>query len=621
MPHISGRSKSAELAQAKPFGTITGMGGSYGSIHVRTADTAPVRVALESISRDAGTKFLLSPAIDGWVSVFPEGNGQDMEISARLAKLVVAPVIHLVVHDDDVLAYQFYEGGELVDAYNSCPDYFGGEPADRGGVVERLNSILPDAAKRKALAKLLSAERFTFEVERLQKLTDLLGLPNAVTAYEYLQDGEREGIRQWKQFIHIPDPKAEQVAKRAAKAKAKAEFGRLAEDGLLIFEKLGGKTAHPLFSTSPVWCLDPVGSDVLVAWSGSPIGHASPTPVERINPRTGATTPTKLFVPDKVHCLAASPTSRWLAAGCASGEWKAQVWNIESGELAFEIPQARAVEQVCFSRDGETLFAISEKTLTIASLSRPGSVETVGLPDAAKAMVVHPAGEHLAVECAGMVALVHLPTRKMATLIWIPEPPGPMRDVMEFGAAHMAGKHQEMLARFVPASELEAHKEQAARHWLPKQNVCSLSFGQTGNYLFCGTTKGVCVLDWVKALATSNQQSLEPTAFVPAETILRDDGTPDLQLIRAVPIDSVARRILFAGLEAKIRFANISDNRTGDLLVPPAPTSFFKLELSPDRSALVGTAIELPRERSKPALPRFQVWNYPALCRAAGLDS
>jgi len=596
------------------------MGGSYGSIHVRTTDTAAVRVALECISRNTGTKFLLAPAIDAWVSVFPQGNGQDMEVSARLVETVVEPLIHVVVHDDDVLAYQFYEGGKLVDAYNSCPDYFGGEPADRGGVVERLNSILPDAAKRKTLAELLSMKRFTFEVERLQKLTELLGLPNAVTAYEYLQDGEQEGIRQWKQFIHIPDPKAEQLAKRAAKAKANAEFGRLAEDGLLVFERIGGKTAHPLFSTSPVWCLDPVGSDVLLAWSGSPIGAALPTPVERINPRTGATIPTKLLVPDKVHCLAASPTRRWLAAGCASGEWKAQVWDIESGELAFEIPQARVVEQVCFSRDGETLLAISERTLTLVSLGSPECVETIELPDVAKAMVLHPAGEHLVVECAGMVALVHLPTRTVTTLIWIPEPPGSVRDLMEFGAAQMAGEHLDMLARFVPAAELEAHKAQAVRHWLPKQNVSCLSFGQSGKYLFCGTTNGVCVLDWAKALATPSQQPFEPTAFVPAETIVRDDGTPDFQRIRAVPIDSVARRILFAGLEAKIRFANISDNRTGDLLVPPAQTAFFKLELSPDRSALVGTAFGATSERNKPAQPRFQIWNYPALCRAAELD-
>jgi hypothetical protein len=62
------------------------MGGFYGSIHVRSENKEAVRAALEEVSRDLGTKFLLAPLIDGWISAFPEDNGQNPRTSAALAE-------------------------------------------------------------------------------------------------------------------------------------------------------------------------------------------------------------------------------------------------------------------------------------------------------------------------------------------------------------------------------------------------------------------------------------------------------------------------------------------------------------------------------------------------------
>ena len=54
----------------------------------------------------------------------------------------------------------------------------------------------------------------TFEGEDAsEQFAGLLNLPNAMTAYEYLQDGERDGIEKWKQFIHVPDLAPEREAK------------------------------------------------------------------------------------------------------------------------------------------------------------------------------------------------------------------------------------------------------------------------------------------------------------------------------------------------------------------------------------------------------------------------
>src|SRR5215469_11670620 len=100
------------------------MGAFYGSIHVRTEDSAPVQQALEELAKEADCRFLLGPALSGWVSVFPNKAGQNDQISAKVAKGLRNEIFHFIVHDDDIFCYFFYRDGQLIDRYNSCPDYF-----------------------------------------------------------------------------------------------------------------------------------------------------------------------------------------------------------------------------------------------------------------------------------------------------------------------------------------------------------------------------------------------------------------------------------------------------------------------------------------------------------------
>ena len=329
------------------------MGGHYGSIHFRTDDVPAVRTALEQVSRESKTKFLLAPLMAGWITAFPEKNGQDFRVSEKLAEKIQYPFLHCTVHDDDVFAYQFFEKGKLADQYNSCPEYFGGEPEPKGGDVSKLKAILPEAKQQAALKKILEADGYTFEQERFEQVAALLHLPNAVSAYEYLQDGERDGIKQWKEFIHIPDLTAERAAKRAAKAAAKAKMKQMAKDGLLVMETLGQKTEHQLFHTSPVWCIDPKTSEVLIVWNGSPMGLATPVRVFRINSRTGEKTDTNAELNGHVGCMTKNPINDLIAVNDVSGT---QLLDLSDGKLVAEFPPVPDVKQVCFSKDGKTLF-------------------------------------------------------------------------------------------------------------------------------------------------------------------------------------------------------------------------------------------------------------------------
>jgi hypothetical protein len=216
------------------------MGAFYGSIHIRTENSDAVRKALEDVAKEADCRFLLGPALNGWISVFPNNAGQGDQISVEIAKRLPYDMFHLIVHDDDIFAYYFYRDGRLIDHYNSRPDYFSKvsdeEKQKSRGRPELFQDLLREPESLSKLNTLLVAKRFSFEQERMAEFVELLGLSNALSSYEYLQSGERDDIKGWKQFVHIPDLTAEKAARRAVQAKIRAEKKRLQKEGVLLTE-------------------------------------------------------------------------------------------------------------------------------------------------------------------------------------------------------------------------------------------------------------------------------------------------------------------------------------------------------------------------------------------------
>ena len=86
-------------------------------------------------------RLLVGPLLGGWVGAYPNGGGQNPEVAAAIAARLASDLLYLGVHDDDILR----------------------EPE-------------------------------TFMSERLAALAKILGIENAVTSYECLKDGDRDGI-------------------------------------------------------------------------------------------------------------------------------------------------------------------------------------------------------------------------------------------------------------------------------------------------------------------------------------------------------------------------------------------------------------------------------------------
>src|SRR5215218_3846199 len=133
------------------------MGAFFGSIHVRTADVELVKAGLLKFCADTKNRFLASPCIGGWIGIYPNNHGADFDVSAALAREFGAPVLHCMVHDDDVFTYRFYHLGNLLDEYSSFPGCFD-EAIDRdtppaGGNIALLENLLPLSGKGDELRK------------------------------------------------------------------------------------------------------------------------------------------------------------------------------------------------------------------------------------------------------------------------------------------------------------------------------------------------------------------------------------------------------------------------------------------------------------------------------------
>jgi len=182
------------------------MGSFYTNITLRTTESAAVVAALRSGKRTA----LVSPPVSGCTVVYDrECEDQDLEVLNGLASSLAAtlrcPALAVLVHDDDVLIYTLHEDGELVDEYNSAPEYFesGEFGPPEGGDAERLSRVFGGGDVAKA-EEVLRAERagdrdegYVFESERHQALVEAIGLPMLAvsTGFNYIEAGELpEGV-------------------------------------------------------------------------------------------------------------------------------------------------------------------------------------------------------------------------------------------------------------------------------------------------------------------------------------------------------------------------------------------------------------------------------------------
>ena len=158
------------------------------NMQFRTSDEGAVRTALERRAT-AGRHIL--PAKGGWVSVYEELASQQDEARIRdlagsISRDLRAVGIAFLVHDSDIACYWLFDGGRLLDEYNSCPDYFDDDPSDQptGGQPKVLLPFCRAGVREDDLAAILSGQP-VFADDIVGQLADALGIDSERALSDY----------------------------------------------------------------------------------------------------------------------------------------------------------------------------------------------------------------------------------------------------------------------------------------------------------------------------------------------------------------------------------------------------------------------------------------------------
>jgi len=189
------------------------MGAFYTNISLCGPSQEIVADSLRRRDREA----YVSPSIGGALVVYDrECEEQNQEIMARLtselSKELQCPALVILIHDDDILWYQLYEKGKLVDEYDSCPSYFDPEAelsSPVGGNAETLCSTFggEDISAVEYILRRSSFEDdgYTFATERHIDLARAAGLPqfSVGCGYDSIEYGELPDGLEKEQLVSV----------------------------------------------------------------------------------------------------------------------------------------------------------------------------------------------------------------------------------------------------------------------------------------------------------------------------------------------------------------------------------------------------------------------------------
>ncbi len=455
----------------------------------------------------------------------------------------------------------------------------------------------------------------------------MLGLPNTAYAYEYLQGGETDGVQQWKKFIHVPDLTAEKSAEKAEAQKERAEFKRLQRDRVLLVDQVAERSGNKHSYKKPYWSVESKTSSVVFTWKDVMSASLRNSAWLRFSGPNWHAEAWQRLPLENADSLAFSPSGSWVAIQTRSS---IGMWNLREDQMVSQTRLAGNIVKMSFTPDDNWLIVILQRHPFPVQLHRialrqglSGAVVEQRRP--LQTISLHPDGRMAAaVDSFGILVVVDVGSMRIVNQTWIREQ-SPLLPESIRGAIVTDATEKTMggLQNRLSTSELEQYNQDLNRHFLPKEPVRVCTFSSDGDWLFCGTSGGLRGLRWSEVLACSDMQPAQVHFSMDAEAAsykVRGGFSSQHKLVYGVAFDAHRQRVLFSGLEGKISYFDLANRRGGSLLECPGRMPFIQLELTPDRAALVTTAHRFDFENNKQKPSRFQVWNYPALCRAAGLE-
>jgi len=157
------------------------MGAFCVNVHIRTDNQKALVRELQMLP--IGGCWVM-PANGKWAAICEErASSQDSEwicdLSGKLSERLQTSAIAFLIHDSDIFCYWLFDRGELLDEFNSCPDYFEAiDDAERQrsqGRPEILLRFCPPGRKQQDLEHVLR-EKPVFAEEQAAALAELFGI-------------------------------------------------------------------------------------------------------------------------------------------------------------------------------------------------------------------------------------------------------------------------------------------------------------------------------------------------------------------------------------------------------------------------------------------------------------
>jgi hypothetical protein len=188
------------------------MGSFIVNVNVRANDRQAVATKLKAQNVQAAW---VTGAKNGWITIYDEGastqdEGRIRELTRKVSADLKTSAIALLVHDSDFLCYWLFDDGQMIDEFNSCPEYFDDSMSDDpllGGKPDVLLKYCPAGTKFEVVEQVLNDKEQVFADEQLRKLADLMGIDSMRAGTDYRDIGSEIDPAEWDaEFVGTEKP-------------------------------------------------------------------------------------------------------------------------------------------------------------------------------------------------------------------------------------------------------------------------------------------------------------------------------------------------------------------------------------------------------------------------------
>lgn len=558
---------------------------------------------------------------NGIIYLYDEKCEQDYRQIKQLSKKITSEFKCLAIafnnHDDDVLCYWIFDCGEEKDQYDSAPGYFksGKIKAPKGGNpevlcrlfncnegVEKLSDILT--------RKVTDEKPYHFEHERHQDICNLLGIDFHLSALSFkMADMGEEG--EISEVEMIGDTPAAQFNRKLRKAEDEKEI--LKSSGTLIEELIDKRQSY----SQPVWTFCVKTGRLYFCYSH----HDQKEDNNLLYIEPGDTCVKEveyIKITSTIYKLAIDESGKYLAAGHASGNWTADIFELENGKLVSTLQNKTLTNSILFNKTSTKLYCLSD---SLSCVSVP-DMEIIHKKSDFKTfptcMGLHPSGDYIVLGCQNHVDILDLKTFHTHSRLLI----GKIQDLD-------ADPYTEYMStlRYITAGLGDVKDTYFKMMRSNTSRPFAFEFTPDGKQLFMAGSKGLWIYDWddflMKDTDTPDPINVYTFLEVMKDEIREYDPVAKLSIIQwhnayDACYDAENKLILYSNINGMVCYVDMNKKEHGKLYEAPGNPAIIKMVLSPDKKRLV-CSINYLNVNAREIPGSTQILHYQDLLKKAGI--